>query len=264
MYKEIFDGEGNPIIRIEYFHDHQVSAEGKLCPTAFEEFRSCMSKLHETYGKYASYIIESVTSMALSSRKYSELVTNYGAKEPRQHYARATEDLEEFLCMRFPALPYNVGVSLHASREKDEVSETYVRNLAAPGRLSNRHQLAAYWPEVYRAYARVDAASTTNKTPEVYHLLQTQLGRIEGEQWFAASQIKPPPGNPCWNEFTSLWEGKEVKPALHALVYGDTGAGKSTFLASFPKPMYVMHFDGLGKDGPYLQYGEDGGLKNDG
>ena len=165
--------------------------------------------------------------------------------------------------MRFPALPYNVGVSLHASREKDEVSETYVRNLAAPGRLSSRHQLAAYWPEVYRAYARIEAATTAGEDSKIHHLLQTKLGRIDGEQWFAASQIKPPPGNPCWNEFESLWQGEEAKPGLHALVYGDTGAGKSTFLASFPKPMLVLHFDGLGKEGPYLQYGWDGGLKNE-
>ena len=161
--------------------------------------------------------------------------------------------------MRFPALPYNVGVSLHASREKDEVSETYVRNLAAPGRLSARHQLAAYWPEVYRAYARVEAGAA-GEAPKVHHLLQTQLGRIDGEQWFAASQIKPPPGNPCWNTFESLWDGKEVKQGLHALVYGDTGAGKSSFFAGWPKPMYLIHFDGHGKDGPYLQLGEDGGL----
>lgn len=265
MHKEIFDKQGNPIIRIEYFHDYGVDAEGNLCPDAFPRFRSRLSKLHETYGNYASYVIESVTSMALSSRKHHQLVLNPNSREPRQWHAGATDDLEEFLCMRFPALPYNVGVSLHASREKDEVSECFVRNLAAPGRLANRHQLAAYWPEVYRAYAREMVVESISKTPDVYHFMQTKLGRIEGEQWFAASQIKPPPAQPCWNDYRSLWgeEDRETFPTLHALVYGDTGAGKSTFLASFPKPMYVFFFDGLGKDGPYLQYGEDGGLQDD-
>jgi len=259
MYREIYDTEGNVLIHIEYFHDHGTDAVGKLAPDAFPRFRTCMSKLHETYGKYASYVLESVTSMALSSRKFDELVLNVGAREPRQHYARATEDLEEFLCMRLPALTYNVGVSLHASREKDEVSETFVRNLAAPGRLSNRHQLAAYWPEVYRAYAAV--ANPTDPKSEVLHLLQTKLGRIDGEQWFAATQIDPP--HPCWNNYESLWcaGGTPEPKCLHVLVYGDTGAGKSAFLASMPKPMYVLCFDGLGKEEPFLKYGEDGGLR---
>jgi len=35
------------------------------------------------------------------------------------------------------------------------------------------------------------------------------------------------------------------------LVYGDTGTGKSTFAASFPKPLLVFCFDPAGKDIPY-------------
>ena len=165
--------------------------------------------------------------------------------------------------MRFPSLPYNVGVSLHASREKDEVNETFVRNLSAPGRLSARQQLAAYWPEVYRAYAKEQIVESISPEKDLYHFLQTRFGRIEGEQWFAATQIKPP--SLCWNSYDALWwEGGTASPEpLHCLVYGDTGAGKSTFLASLPKPMFVLHFDGLYKDGPYLKYGIDSGLKNE-
>lgn len=40
---------------------------------------------------------------------------------------------------------------------------------------------------------------------------------------------------------------------IHALVIGDSGAGKDTFIASWPKPMLVWHVDGMGQDMPYMQ-----------
>lgn len=40
-------------------------------------------------------------------------------------------------------------------------------------------------------------------------------------------------------------------PPIHAMVYADTGVGKSTFAATFPKPMLVFCFDPHGKDWPY-------------
>lgn len=40
---------------------------------------------------------------------------------------------------------------------------------------------------------------------------------------------------------------------IHALVMGQTGAGKDTFAATFPKPMIVFFFDPIGKDLTYLQ-----------
>ncbi|MCG7853677.1 MAG: ATP-binding protein [Methanosarcinaceae archaeon] len=38
---------------------------------------------------------------------------------------------------------------------------------------------------------------------------------------------------------------------IHAMIYGDSGVGKSTFASSFPKPMLVFCFDPHGKDIPY-------------
>lgn len=255
MHRKIYGKEGEELVHIEYFHDYDPDR-----PDAFARFRVHMTKLPETYGKYNSYVIESVTSMALSSRYYHKRVLNPDTKEPRQWHAGATDDLEEFLCLRFPSLPYNVGVSLHTSREKDEVSETFVRNLSAPGRLSARHMLAGYWPEVYRAYAREQVIEKVSPDRKLYYFLQTQIGRIEGEKWFAATQIHPPAL--CWNNYNSLWQEGQVRKPLHVLVYGDTGAGKTTFLSTLPQPIYLMQFDGLGKETPFLRLGEDGGLKN--
>lgn len=48
---------------------------------------------------------------------------------------------------------------------------------------------------------------------------------------------------------------KATKPPIHCLVYGDAGSKKSTFAATFPKPMLVFMFDPFGKDQPYLRKG---------
>lgn len=50
-------------------------------------------------------------------------------------------------------------------------------------------------------------------------------------------------------------------PSTHAHVYGDTGMGKSTFGATWPKPILVLSFDPHGKDMPYRKGAiEDRGL----
>lgn len=47
---------------------------------------------------------------------------------------------------------------------------------------------------------------------------------------------------------------------IHCLVYSDSGGGKSTFAATFPKPLLVYCFDPFGKDHPYLRRGVVGEL----
>lgn len=44
------------------------------------------------------------------------------------------------------------------------------------------------------------------------------------------------------------------RPHLHVLDQGDSGGGKSSFAATFPKPMLVLFFDPRGKDQPYLKH----------
>jgi len=52
------------------------------------------------------------------------------------------------------------------------------------------------------------------------------------------------------------------RPPLHVLLYGETGAGKSSFAATFPKPMLVICFDPLGKHMPYLKAGDPKEMKS--
>ena len=42
------------------------------------------------------------------------------------------------------------------------------------------------------------------------------------------------------------------RPIIHCLQMGESGAGKDTFAATFPKPMLVWHLDGFGQEMPYL------------
>lgn len=50
---------------------------------------------------------------------------------------------------------------------------------------------------------------------------------------------------------------------IHCLVYGQSGAGKSTFAATFPTPQLVFLFDPLSKRSPYLVGGQSTGLQPD-
>lgn len=46
------------------------------------------------------------------------------------------------------------------------------------------------------------------------------------------------------------------RPLVHIVDYGDSGAGKSTFAATMPKPAIVMSWDPFGKEMPYLKRGQ--------
>lgn len=48
-----------------------------------------------------------------------------------------------------------------------------------------------------------------------------------------------------------------IRPPLHVLCYGETGSGKSSFAATFPKPMLVLCFDPMGKHLPYVKAGRE-------
>jgi hypothetical protein len=45
------------------------------------------------------------------------------------------------------------------------------------------------------------------------------------------------------------------RPIGHWLIYGDSGAGKSTGASTFPKPLLVLAFDPRGKEMPYVRRG---------
>jgi len=49
------------------------------------------------------------------------------------------------------------------------------------------------------------------------------------------------------------------RPILHLLLEGESGVGKDTFAATWPKPMLVWHLDGYGQEMPYMKGAEQVG-----
>ena len=43
------------------------------------------------------------------------------------------------------------------------------------------------------------------------------------------------------------------RPPLHLLLMGESGVGKDSFAATWPKPMLVWHLDGYGQEMPYMK-----------
>lgn len=196
---------------------------------------------------WQTVVIDSVTFMEMSARKWDQFVLNPRSEDGRQWYGASTEMLEQMLMMRLSGLQINVVILCHVDHEKDEANGTFLRVPMAPGRL--RGKLASAYSEYYRLHV--------DKSGE--HMIQTKSDNI----WSATTRIGAP--NQCPNRYSQLWANwhGSIKPALHVLGYGDAGAGKSDFAATFPKPMLVFHFDPYGKDTPYLQRGTPSDLFSD-
>jgi len=53
------------------------------------------------------------------------------------------------------------------------------------------------------------------------------------------------------------------RPDLHIACYGGPGTRKTTFFATMPQPIYVAHFDAIGKDMPYWELGRVSDVQRD-
>ena len=239
------------LIRVEHYNDLIPEK-----PTAYQQFRNRMAFFDGEKDYWKTVVLDSITYMELSARLLYQFVLNPQGekKEPRQWYAASTEALEQMLLVRFGGLRLNVVVLAHIDEEKDELNGTYVRNPKAPGRM--RKGVGSGYMEVYHSFVGQDG-------DEKVYALQTRTDK----QYAAASQIGAP--DPCLADYEALWENwSGPRLPLHVLDYADWGAGKSSFAATFPKPMLVWMFDPYGKDFPYYKQGgaieegeEENGLK---
>lgn len=245
-YRDIVHPDG--FTRVECYRD-----EDPELPTAYSTFRARMAFFRQEMANWKTIVIDSVTFMELAARKMDEKLINPlppgktkatvkkgDGVDPRQWFGASTDALEEMLCIRFAALPLNVVIVCHINEKRNDVSGEILRMPFAPGRLSDRKLLNAAYQEQYYARAGRDAERN-----QIFTLKTKNDG-----QWAAASQIDAP--DPCFPHYASLWENWTTeRPEIHVLVYGDFGSGKSQFASTFPKPMLVCMFDGVGKDIPY-------------
>lgn len=177
-------------IRIEYYSD--ISPEQR----SWEAFEWRMKERAFHNEGWATLVVDSVTFMELCARMYARHVVNPQTKEPRQWFGYSTDALEYALLVQLQAFPGNVIVLAHIDNNKDEMLGTFIRQVAAPGRLTSRNELAAGYAEIYKTYMMHDQG-------EDHYLLQTRKDML----FFAASQIEAP--NPCWQDYEQLWGNYE-------------------------------------------------------
>ena len=186
-FREIYGKKSGTLTkRIEYYHDLDPKKPG-----AFRRFLTRMSQFHNEYDQWATVVIDSLTFMELCCRMNQKYHLNPTAKDGRQWYGGAKEDLEEMLMIRFAGFPMNVVINAHSSETKDEVNGTFIRGINAVGKLGKN--LPGGYGELYRCY--------TGKGDDGF-LWQTQ----KDSMWHAASQIGAP--NPCFPDYKMLWAEK--------------------------------------------------------
>lgn len=199
-YREVHSGKTGALLkRIEYYHDIEWLPEPKevrrkagvsvqdIIPTTYARFLRRMAAFQEEQDLWATYILDSVTSMEITARRWDQFVLNPGAEDARQWYGASKDMLERMLMGRLAGLPMNVVVLAHIDDEKYEHQGTSRRMPMAPGKL--RGALPSQYAEVYRVYATNDA-----------HWLQTRSDNV----WAATTQIDAP--NPCQPHYHALWE----------------------------------------------------------
>jgi hypothetical protein len=180
---------GGKAARLEYYHDPLVQS-----PRAAARFIDRLTALPTEIkaGKVGTFVLETVTSAMLTSRKMYQYDLESGAKDPRKWYGGSVDVLEEILMIQLPSLHCNVGIGLHVSKTKIEAEGSMVRAPLLPGRLMDT--FASQWPEIYRCYIEVD-----QETGLKIGRLQT----IGDERWEAATQIGAPDG--VQGHYDNLW-----------------------------------------------------------
>lgn len=187
--RDVLNDAGELLIRIEYFGDVNIKK-----PTGYKAFLMRMQDFYNELDQWATAVVDSVTFMEFSARKYEQYVLNPKAKDQRQWWGGSTNTVEEFLQGSFGAMPINVIVTTHVTADKDEFNGRMVYRPNAPGRLKSEQGLPAGYSEVYHAYVGRD------ETGKKIWLLQTELD----EMFLAGSQIQAP--DPSWPDYEALWK----------------------------------------------------------
>lgn len=148
---EVWEADGDEeflAIRIERYNDLDPEH-----PVAWANLRKRVTNLAREMDQWATVTLDSFTFAEIIARYESQFRLNPNSKEPRQHYAYSTEELERIVMVRLGSLPCNVVVNMHIDEVvvqdashmggvnvvvKDTINGIRLASAAAPGRLRKR------------------------------------------------------------------------------------------------------------------------------
>jgi hypothetical protein len=238
---------GDEILRLMVFDEPDPKHAKSFL--AFEQEFDLFLQTYQEEG-WRTVVFDSVDSFELNARKLEQYTLNVGSKDPRQWYGGSTSKVEETICMRLAHLRCNVVVITHIDDSKMSIHGHQLIGPSGPGKQAKG--MGRFFGEVYRSYA------TKAEGTRVYQL-QTSVDDVAA----AKTHINAP--DPCYPDYESLWANwnGDKRPDIKILSYGDFGAGKSCFAATFPKPMKVYFFDPLGgNEFSYLNIGIPGEMQS--
>ena len=179
------------LIQIEYFHETNWIANpatGGLIPVpqAYELFCKRMVTINEDCSLFKTISIDSLTYLELDMRLRERYKINPGAKDARQWYAGARNEIEQMIMSRFGSLSTNIVVICHEKISENEITKEIIRSVLVVGTLGQN--LPVGFSEMYHM---------RNETPGKGRFLQTQKDGM----WPANSIYAP---NPCQPDYQSV------------------------------------------------------------
>ena len=182
------------LLQIEYFHERYWVADqdGGLVPdpTAYSLFCKRMVAIDADCQYFATISIDSLTFLEIAMRQREQYKLNPTARDPRQWYGGARNEVEQIVMCRFGSLPTNIVLVCHEATKEIEKTKELLRGVNVVGQLGKTIPCA--FPEMYRM--RFDPLG--NKGAGLRYL-QT----VSDINWPANSEFAP---NPCKPDYQSV------------------------------------------------------------
>lgn len=238
------------IIKIEFYSDSNPEK-----PSAYERYLVGIKE--QDFSPYKTIILDSFSSALRSARWWEQFINlpNAKGKEKMKWWGESADRLERNIAGPFKSFQCNTIVIGHVGSKQDDERGSLHWGVDATGRLST--SLPRDFGEVYLADVARDREGRKK------YIIQTE----KDDRYFAKTHLgirdsfETNYGEGYFNLVTNskkiqLIRDNHFITPLHILLYGDSGAGKSQFAASFPKPMLVFMWDGFDNAIPYLEQGE--------
>jgi len=186
--KDVVDGKGNLICRVEYYIDDEPSE-----PNAINKFERRVVGFSKDAPQWASVGIDSMTFFQHYGLQRAKIESGFRQFEPgkdgRQWYARVTEDVSILLFSRAAYWNTNVGVICHVDEGKEDFGEMgQLKTAALQGRMAKR--APSGFGEVFKLSVQKGGGR--------------QLQTVSDDRWMCNNLVTKAP-NPCNPTYEALW-----------------------------------------------------------